>query len=195
MAGRAPSVTRTGNIDTFAYTPPSRIYRAVRVLLTLASDADPETFAAALRGIWRFTPLTQALVTQHPRLEAWMLGANMAAVDLDGLPMRPYVAMGGTTTRPLNASHMFADCDGSITLATVTPETLDVPPSLAVMAQYVQGSTDLAEIYRVISPYFVGAIVRVGDKVVWGDDILDVDSNAYRLAGKPVHPLIRELRS
>lgn len=195
MAGRAPSVTRTGNIDTFAYTPPARIYRAVRVLLTLAPDADPETFAAALRGIWRFTPLTQALVTQHPKLEMWMLGANMAAVDLDGLPMRPYVATGATTTKPLTASHMFADCDGSITLATVTPETLDVPPSVAVMSHYVQGSADLSEIYRTMSPYFVGAIVRVGDKVVWGDDILDVDANAYRLAGKPVHPLIRELRS
>ena len=195
MVGRTPSVTRTGNIDTFAYTPPSRIYRTVRVLLTLAADADPETFAAALRGIWRFTPLTQALVTQHPKLEEWMLGANMASVDLDGLPMRPYVATGGTTTRPLMASHMFVDCDGSITLATVTPESLDVPPSVAVMAQYVQGSSDLAEIYRVMSPYFVGAIVRVGDKVVWGDDILDVDANAYRLAGKPVHPLIRDLRS
>jgi hypothetical protein len=195
MAGRAPSVTRTGNIDTFAYTPPSRIYRAVRVLLTLAADADPQTFAAALRGIWRFTPLTRALVTEHPELEDWMLGANMAAVDLDSLPMRPYVATGGTTSRPLTASHMFADCDGSITLATVRPETLDAPPSLAVMAEYAQGSDDLGEIYRAMSPYFVGAIVRVGDKVVWGDDILDVDANAYRLAGKPVHPLIRELRS
>lgn len=193
MAGRSPSITRTGSIDTFAYTPPARIYRVVRVLLTLATEADPQTFAAALRGIWRFTPLTRALVTDHPKLEGWMLGANMASADLDSLPMRPYVAAGDTTSRPLTASHMFADCDGCITLATVTPETLDVPPSVAVMQQYTQGSQDLAEIYRAMSPYFVGAVVRVGDKVVWGDDILDVDANAYRLAGKPVHPLIREL--
>jgi hypothetical protein len=94
----------------------------------------------------------------------------------------------------VSASHLFADCDGSITLTTVTPDKLDVPPSLATMAEYVQGASDLAEVYRAMSPYFVGAIVRVGDKVVWGDDILDVDATAYRLAGKPVDPLIRELK-
>lgn len=189
------SVTHTGSAATFAYTPPLKIYRGVRVLLTLAAEAEPNTFAAALRGLWRFTPLTRALVTQHPQLQDWMLGANMAVVDMDSIPLRPYVVAGQATARPVMASHLFMDCDGCITLATVTPETLDAPPSIMTMAEYARGMTDLAAVYRALSPYFAGAIVQVGEKVVWGDDILDVDATAYRLAGKPVHPLIEELRS
>lgn len=194
MAARL-SVVRTGNIDTFAYTPPSRIYRTVRVLLALAADADAKTTAAALRGIWRFTPLTRALVTEHPALEEWMLGANMAVVDLDTLPLEPFLARGETTSNPVMASHLFTDCDGAIALTTVTPEMLDVPPSLKTMTEYAQGNTDLTAVFRGLGPYFAGAIVRLGDRVIWGDDILEVDETVYRLAGKPVHPLIEELRN
>lgn len=191
----APSVTRTGSVETFAYTPPQRIYRTVRVLLALAAAADSRTIAAALRGIWRFTPLTRALVTTHSELQDWMLGANMAAVDLDTVPMQPFVPPNTATSKPVMASHLFADCDGSITLTTVSPDALDEPPSLLTMAEYASGATDLETIYRAMSPYFVGAVVRVGEKVVWGDDILDVDATVFRLAGKPVHPLIQNLRS
>lgn len=191
----APSVIRTGNIGTFAYTPPARIYRTVRVLLALSENADPQTLAAALRGIWRFTPLTVGLVTQHAALEEWMLGANMAVVDLDALPLEPFLRRGQTTTRPVMASHLFMDCDGAIALSTVTPEALDAPPSLLTMAEYARGNTDLGAVYGALGPYFAGAIVRLGDRVIWGDDILEVDATVYRLAGKPVHPLIGQLRS
>jgi hypothetical protein len=192
---KTPSVTRTGSAETFAYTPPQRIYRTVRVLFAPSAACDAHTLAAALRGIWRFTPLTRALVVQHPALEGWMLGANMAAVDLDALPLRPFVPPGQTSTRPIHASHLFADCDGSIALTTVVPDALDAPPSLAAMAEYASGASDLAAVFRALGPYFAGSIVRLGDRVVWGDDILDVDATVYRLAGKPVHPLIVQLRS
>lgn len=190
-----PSVTRTGSAETFAYTPPQRIYRTVRVLLTPAAECDAQTLAAAIRGVWRFTPLTRALIVQHPRLEEWMLGANMAAVDLDGLPLRPFLPPGMASARPVHASHLFADCDGSIALTTVSADAIDEPPSLAAMAEFARGTTDLAAVFRALGPYYAGSIVRLGDRVVWGDDILDVDATVYRLAGKPVHPLIRDLRS
>lgn len=195
MAKPTLSVTRTGNLETFAYTPPARIFRTVRVLLTLASNADPRAYAAALRGIWRFSPITRALVTAHPGIQDWMLGANMAVVDLEGLPMRPYVEQGQVTARPVMASHLFMDCDGAMTLGSVTPDTIDLPPSVATMVEYARGNTDPSAVYKALSPYFAGAIVQVGEKVIWGDDILEVDAAAYRMAGKPVHPLIAELRA
>lgn len=195
MKHLSQSVTHTGNAATFAYTPPMKVYGGVRVLLALAANADPIVFAAALRGLWRFTPLTRALVTQHPQLQDWMLGANMAVVDMDSIPLRPYLAEGKMSARPVMASHLFMDCDGCIAVSTVTPDTLDAPPSLSTMAEYARGITDLGAVYRAMSPYFAGSIVQIGDKVVWGDDILEVDATVYRLAGKPVYPLIEELRS
>ncbi|MCU0465041.1 MAG: hypothetical protein MUF38_10790 [Anaerolineae bacterium] len=195
---RAPlSVTRTGAVATFAYTPPMRVYGGVRSLLTLAESVHPFVLAAALRGFWRFSPHTRALVTTHPALEPSMLGANMAEVDLDPLPMRPYAPDGATTTRPVMASHLFADCDGCVTLVSVSAEELaesPLPPSLAVIASYCKMNTDPAAVYAALAPHFAGAIVHIGEKVVWGDDLLDVDATAYRLAGLEPHPLIAELR-
>lgn len=189
------SVTRSGKLGSFAYTPPSSIFRTVRVLLTLSQSAQAPAIAAALRGLWRFTPLTRALVTEHPALEAWMLGANMAVVDVDALPSRPYVPIGSTTARPVMASHLFGDCDGCITLCAVDPAALDAPPSLSTIAEYVRGNTDLSAVYRTMRTYFVGAIVQIGEQVIWGDDLLEVDAAVYRAAGRPEHPVLGELRS
>lgn len=189
------SVTRSGKLEGFAYTPPSSIFRTVRVLLTLPQSAQAPALAAALRGLWRFTPLTRVLVTEHPAIEAWMLGANMAVADVDALPARPYVPIGSTTARSVFASHLFSDCNGCITLCSVDPATLDAPPSISTIAEYVRGSTDLSAIYRTMRTYFVGAIVQVGEHVIWGDDLLDVDAAVYRLVGRPEHPVLSELRS
>lgn len=191
------SITRTGAAASFAYTPPMRIYGGVRSLLTLSESVDAAILAAALRGFWRFSPHTRALVTSHPALEPWMLGANMAEVDLDPLPMRPYAPDGAITTRPVMASHMFADCDGCVTLISLSTDELgglDVPPSVAVMAAQCKLNTTPSAVYAALAPYFAGAIVHINDKVVWGDDLLDVDQTAYRLAGLEPHPLIAELR-
>jgi len=193
----AASITHTGTAASFAYTPPMKIYGGIRSLLTLSESVDPAVLAAALRGIWRFSPHTRALVTSHPSLEPWMLGANMAEVDLDPLPLRPYAAHGKTVTRPVVASHLFADCDGCITLMSLSPERLadlDMPPSLSVMASYCKVNIDPVAVYAALSPHFAGAILHLGEKVIWGDDLLEVDATAYRLSGLTPHPLIAELR-
>jgi hypothetical protein len=174
-----------------------KIYGGVRSLLALSESVDAGVLAATLRGFWRFSPHTRTLVTTHPVLESWMLGANMAEVDLDPLPLRPYAAHGKTVTRPVVASHLFADCDGSVTLISLSADelaTLDVPPSLSVMVSYCRVNTDPSMVYAALQPYFAGVIVHINDKVVWGDDMLDVDSMVYRLAGLTPHPLIAELR-
>jgi hypothetical protein len=192
------SITRTGSAVNFAYTPPMRIYGGVRSLLVLAETVHPSILAAALRGFWRFSPHTRALVTTHPALEPWMLGANMAEVDLDPLPMRPYAPQGAVVARPVMASHMFADCDGSVTLISVESAealaALPLPPSLAVMTAYCKLNTEPQAVYAALAEHFAGGIVHLGDRVIWGDDLMDVDATAYRLAGLAPHPLIAELR-
>jgi hypothetical protein len=196
MRGSA-SITRTGAAASFAYTPPMRIYGGVRSLLTLSETVHPSILAAVLRGFWRFSPHTRALVTTHPSLEPWMLGANMAEVDLDPLPMRPYTPEGAVTARPVMASHLFADCDGCVTLTSTTSADLadlPLPPSVGVLTTYCKLNTDPKAVYAVLSPYFAGAVVHLDDRVVWGDDLVDVDATAYRLAGLPPHPLLAELR-
>lgn len=192
------SITRTGAAATFAYTPPMKIYGGVRSLLALSETVDATVLAAALRGFWRFSPHTRTLVTQNPALEPWMLGANMAEVDLDPLPLRPYAAHGKTVTRPVVASHLFADCDASVSLISLSADELAglaLPPSLSVMVSYCRVNTDPTMVYAALQPYIAGSIVHIGEKVVWGDDILDVDTTAYRLAGMPPHPLLAELRA
>ncbi len=191
------SITHTGAAATLAYTPPMKVYGGVRSLLALAESVDPAVLAAVLRGFWRFSPHTRALVTAHPSLEPWMLGANMAEVDLDPLPLRPYAAHGKTVTRPVVASHLFADCDGCVTLISLSPgelAALALPPSLSVMVSYCKVNTAPEMVYAALSREFAGAIIHLGEKVIWGDDILDVDTTAYRLAGLPPHPLLAELR-
>lgn len=187
------SVTRSSKLGSFAYTPPSSIFRTVRVLLTLSQSAQAPVIAAALRGLWRFSPLTRVLVTEHPALEAWMLGANMVTVDVDALPSRPYVPIGSTTARPVMASHLFGDCYGCITLCAVDPAALDAPPSLSTIAEYVRGNTDLSAVYHTMRTYFVGAIVQVGEQVIWGDDLLEVDRAVYQKLGKPIPSILNEL--
>jgi|GEM_PF-2474091 len=196
MRGSA-SITRSSAAATFAYTPPMKIYGGVRSLLTLGESVDAAVLAATLRGFWRFSPHTRALVTAHPVLEAWMLGANMAEVDLDPLPLCPYAAHGKVVTRPVVASHLLADCDGCVTLGSLSADELaglDMPPSLAIMVSYCKVNTEPAMVYAALSPHFAGAIIHLGEKVIWGDDILDVDATAYRMAGLPPHPLLAELR-
>lgn len=191
------SITHTGAAASFAYTPPARLYGGVRALFALAESVDGAVLAAALRGIWRFSPHTRALVTRHPALEPWMLGSNMVEVDLDSWPLRPFAAHGKVVKRPVVASHLLADSDGCIALISLSPEqlaSLDVPPSLSVMAAYCKVNTEPTMVYAALRPYFAGAIVQVGDKVVWGDDVLDVDATAYRLAGLTPHPLLTDLR-
>jgi hypothetical protein len=190
------SVIRTGNTASFSYTPPMRIYGGIRTLLTLGQTVEPKVLATVLRGFWRFSPHTRALVTDHPSLDPErMFGANMAVVTFEGLPLRPYVPEGATVKRPVMASHMFADCDGCVTLLSVHPDELDseMPPSLSVLLEYAMGNTDAEMVFRGLGSYFAGAIIHLDDKIVWGDDLLEVDATAYRLAGKPLPELLKTL--
>lgn len=195
------SVTRTAQRTAFAYTPPERIYNAIRVLVTTAPGVDIEALRIVLRGIWRMTPHTRVLVTPAPGLTEWMLGGNMTIVDLDLLPLRPYPSrLDGQPT--VMASHLISDCQGCIHVASATPETAaDAPPSLAglraLAASGLDGLSDedaLCAAYFALGDSFVGSVVTAGEQVTWSDDLLDTDASAYRLLDVPVAPLLAELR-
>ncbi len=177
--------------SAFAYTPPMQTYGMVRVLVT-AGKVSQTVLAEVLRGFWRFTPHTRVLAESHPALTPQMLGANMAAVDLDTLPLRHYPnRRAEPVVTALPASALLDDVEGSITV--ITPEALAVPPSLSILAR-LSGDSDPVDAYFTLGRFFVGAVVETESKVVWGDDLLTVDETVYRSLGLPLPQSLVDIR-
>lgn len=190
MSMKHLSITKTAKANAFAYTAPDSIYNKLRVLV-VSGGANMDIYRIVLRGIWRLTPHTRVLAAKTPGLETWMLGANMGLVDLDLLPLRPYPnkASGGV----ISASSLIGDVDGCISVVSVKPDALDEPPSLTVLRELCVGEASLQDAYFTLGSYCVGAVVDLGNQIVWGDDPLAVDAEAYRLAGKPAPPILSEI--
>lgn len=177
----------------FAYTPPQAIYGAVRVLV-IVEEVRPETLAAVLRGFWRFTPHTRVLITEHPALAPTMMNGNMRPVDLSVLPMRPYESRLSQPKGKVIASTLLAEVGLCITLNSYRDPT--IAPSLAAMQSLTSGATDPITTYFSLGQLFVGGLVEVGDQLVWGDDLIEVDQRVAQVAGDAaINPLsqIREL--
>lgn len=177
------STVQVSSPSSFAYTPPARIYGAVRVLV-VANHISPKTLAAVLRGLWRYTPLTRVLVAEHESLAPDMMNDQMRSVDFSTLPMRVYknrAPQAKVTT--LSAPTLLAEVDACIALNTLTPDDLNTPPSLAVLGDLVNEWVDAVDAYYALGHLFAGSLVDTGEKLVWGDDLISVDTTAYRTAG------------
>ena len=178
---------------SFAYTPPESIYGTVRVLVT-TQNVRPPVLAAVLRGLWRFSPHTRVLLEETEALEEWMLGANMVVVDLESVPKRPFPSRLEGETGHVYASHLLTDVAGCISVASISADDPPaVPPSLDVVQQITLKSKSPAHAFACVGPFFAGAVVDVGEKVIWGDDLIAVDQAAYRAIDAPVPPALAKL--
>lgn len=190
VSGSIRSSTRSG----FAYTPPERVYRGVRVLV-VANQITPEVLANVLRGLWRFSPVTRVLVVEHEALTPTMMNDNMRSVDLNTLPMRPYLNRYVEPPTQVIAPSLLAEVDACIALNTLSSDDLTVSPSLAVLRDLTQNNADLLDTYFAIGHLFAGSLVDTGDKLIWGDHLLDVDESASLALGQPPAPEIAKLRA
>ncbi len=185
------SSLRSARKTAFAYTPPDTIAGAVRALL-IVGTVKPAILAEVLRGFWRLAPTTRLLVTMNDALQESMLGANMRAVDLNALPNRPFVSR-ADPKRFVSAPPLLADVGLCVTL-TSADESLTVPPSLGILAGLSPVPVDAKDAYFALGHMFVGAAVVVGQQVIWGDDLLDVDAAVYRALNIPVDPVLQAIR-
>jgi hypothetical protein len=187
------SSTRSATDTGFAYTPPASVYGAVRVLV-IAKTIKPEIMANVLRGFWRFTPLTRLLIVENEALAPTMMNDNMRPVDLSTLPMRPYLNRYVDPPKQIIAPSLLAEVDACITLNTLTPDNLSELPSLTVMREQAQNNTELMDTYLAIGHLFAGGVVDCGSKIIWGDNLLDVDEAAHLAVGEPRPEMITTLR-
>jgi hypothetical protein len=187
------SSTRSAKPTGFAYTPPGSVYGMVRVLV-VADQIKPEVLANVLRGFWRFTPLTRVLVAENDALAPTMMNANMQSVDLRIMPMRPYLNRYVDPPVQVIAPALLAEVDACIALNTLSGEDFSIPPSLAVVRGLTQNNASLIDTFLAVGHLFAGSLVDVGDKLIWGDNLLDVDEAAYLAHGQPRAPEITTLR-
>lgn len=186
------SSLRVARAESFAYTPPDSIYGTERALLVV-DKTSPALLAEVLRGFWRLAPATRLLVTANESLQETMLGANMRMVDLDALPRRPFLSR-VDHKRFINAPPLLMDVNASVTLTTVN-EAPAVPPSLGVLVGLSPVPIDVRDAYFAMGHLFAGAVVQVGDQVIWGDDLLDVDAAVYRALNIEADPVLQEIRA
>lgn len=177
----------------FTYMPPAASYGTVRVLVVIGETVRAPVLKEVLRGLWRYTPHTRVLITDHPALEPErMLGANMAVVDLDTLPLRPYLSP--LVTRPVNGSTLLSDVALCISVVSVEASApLAQSPSLAVMRGLAPAPVSAHDAYFTLGATFGGAVVDTGERVHWGDDPLEVDLAVYRALGQPPDPALTDL--
>jgi hypothetical protein len=181
--------------DAFAYTPPMSIYGVNRVLVT-AGAANPRILAEVLRGLWRFSPHTNIVVAENEALEPKMLCANMQTFKMDSLPPSRYpLQMTGVETDvKIAASSFLAQVNGCISVVSLRNGDLSQPPTLDHLSSLTEDHVNPLEAYFSIGSHFVGAVVDTGEKVYWGDDLLEVDEAAYRALGQPLPIMLREIR-
>ncbi|HEX2619874.1 MAG TPA: hypothetical protein VHL11_07000 [Phototrophicaceae bacterium] len=184
------SSIRTATAGSFVYTPPTHVARVVRVLV-IAGTVKPDVLANVLRGFWRFTPITRVLIAEHEALATTMMNENMRPVDLDSLPMRPYESRLPGSKVKVIAPTLLAEVDTCIVLNTL--DDAQVSPSLAVIQSLTQNNASPQDAYFCIGDLFAGSVVDTGDKIVWGDNLLDVDATAYRVANHPPAPELAEI--
>lgn len=182
---------RSSTLSGFAYTPPDTIYRKDRVLL-ITGDVDKAILREVIMGFWRMSPTTRLLVVESDALEPNMLGANMRAVDLDTLPKRPFVSR-LNAGKFVMASPLLAEVDACFTLVSSPTALPAEPPSLSVMASLSPVPVSPLQAYLSLGHLFAGAAVHFGDKVLWGDDPLEVDRAVYRTLQQPTPQSLNEV--
>lgn len=188
------SVIRSSARGGFSYTPPDRLYGAVRVLV-LANRVEPDILANVLRGFWRFTPITRVFVAEHPALAPTMLNDNMRTVDLSVLPQRPFISRLPDTKKMVIAPIFLTEVDACIALNTLkVGDDFTISPSLEVVRDTTSRSTDLVNTYFCIGHMFAGSLVDTGDKIIWGDDLPDVDAAAYRTVNASPAPELAQIK-
>jgi hypothetical protein len=188
------SIVHTANRASFSYTPPQRVYGVIRVLVIL-DQVQEDLLANVLRGFWRYTPLTRILVTEHEMLMPSMMNENMRGVDLSTLPMRPYenrlTEAGGKVIAP----GLMAEVDACVVVSTLNAEAGTLPSleALRTVSPNPAG-VDIPAAYFALRHLIAGSVIDTGEKIVWGDDLLQVDSTAYSAVKASTPPLLKDLR-
>ncbi len=186
--GRLSSI-RSMAAPSFAYVPPDRVYGVIRVLLTVGEGVDAALLRTVIRGLRRFSSPTAVLFTRAELLAGDPLldDAFVKPVDLDVLPMRLYQNLApDSEVERVKGPTLLVEVDGVIAVGVFTG-TDPAAPSLDVLRGLVSlkggGAPGPVDAYGSIGDRFVGAVLRVGDQVVWGDDLLGVDIAACTMQG------------
>jgi hypothetical protein len=188
------TIVHTANRSSFSYTPPQRIYGVVRVLV-IVDQVQEDVLANVLRGFWRYTPLTRVLVTEHELLVPSMMNENMRAVDLSTLPMRPYENRVTESGGKFIAPALLAEVDACVVVSTLNAEAGTLPSldALRALSPNPDG-TDARVAFLAVRHLIAGSVIDTGDKIIWGDDLLEVDATAYATVKVSAPPALKEIR-
>ena len=190
----AHGIVHTASRTSFSYTPPQSVYGAVRVLV-IADRVQEEVLANVLRGFWRFTPLTRVLIAEHEALAPTMLNDNMRPVDLSELPMRPYANRVGDAGKKVIAPTLMAEVDACVVINTFDGESGTLPSLEALCSvSTTPAATDPVDAFFALRHLIAGSVVDAGEKIVWGDDLLDVDRTVYTAVNQTPPPQIADLK-
>ncbi len=163
--------------ETFVYSPPDAVFGAVRILVNWTEDRD--LLAAVLRGVRRANPHARIVIVAEGIDD--LLDDNMRAAQLEDLMMAEYVSRLNSTVMVIAPVYVgeYDCCINVGSLDTLCNLLRDVPESLV-------------DVYFAIGHLFHGAVMAgAGGRVVWGDDLLDVEESA---CGEPLPPYIRQIR-
>jgi hypothetical protein len=188
------SIVQTASRASFSYTPPQRVYGVVRILV-IVDQAQEDLLANVLRGFWRYTALTRILVTEHDILMPSMMNENMRAVDLSTLPMRPYENRVTTSGKKVIAPALLAEVDACVIVSTLDADAGTLPSleALRTVSPNLSG-TDIRDVFFALKHLIAGSVISVEEKVVWGDDLLEVDGTAYSAVKASPSPILKDLR-
>ncbi len=196
-------------LKQFAYTPPPATYDAVRVLIKADLQRVSETLMLkVLRGIRRADPGTRVLVIVNDEgetaakdifdtsgierlLDGNMQGIAATALDPNFYPNRLEKP---DLYRTVIAPALLDEVDCRISVSAVNPGDLPALRTIRGLIPPVpHHDTGLKDLYFSLGWRFDGAVIEVGDTVVWGDDLLGVEEAALRQSGAEVPALLNEM--
>ncbi len=193
----APGIVHSASRSSFSYMPPQSVYGVVRVLV-IADRVQEDVLANILRGFWRYTPLTRVLIAEHEALTPSMMNDSMRSVDLGTLPMRPYENRLSGTGKKIIAPTLLAEVDACVVINTLDSADAEsgVLPSLEAIRSVTSSPAlvDPVDAFFALRHLIAGSAVDTGEKVIWGDDLLDVDRTVYTTLKQTPPPQITDLR-
>jgi hypothetical protein len=209
MTRKRFSIVNNASIESFAYTPPDQAHNAARILVKPNLIARPEApgivdsavLGSVLRGLRRAAPVARIVVVEQgygatsasQLFQQYdidqILDQEMRLGDITQMLMSDYP----TSSKPIIAPDAIKDYDCVISVAALhtTPfVSASAHNLMGLLSQLLYPDRDaflapegLQLIQEAFATHIDGAVVVVNGRVLWGDDINDVDTDARRLAG------------
>lgn len=209
MSRKRFSIVNNAPIESFVYTPPDQAHGAARILVKPNLLSRPEApgvvnaavLGSVLRGLRRAAPVARIVIVEqgHDATSAsqlfqqhdmdQILDQEMRLGDIPQMLMSDYI----TSSKPVIAPEAIKDYDCVICVAALhtAPDLTGSVHNLVGLLSHSlypdRASLTTAESLKLIQEAFGhhidGAVVVVNNRVLWGDDMAAVDTEAQRLAG------------